>query len=180
MPDVIEEEGADYQGRHLEFIIEGWCFHPPKPSEGWEDLYAESISEMRRLGVPFCKAKYEFSNQPTALPTGPCSRELVLKKARLLDAPDLLKEWDAASIRYRDGLPHDPHGAPYAAVSIDIFRDADAAAVAKRHGAKGIERSGTSSTYFLSFEGVGRAIDAIPGLLCDPDVERAAISGISK
>jgi hypothetical protein len=180
--DATPEEGADYAARHLEFIVEGWCFHPPKPDPGWTDLFAESIAEMRRLGVPFCKAENPCSNrpEPKRLPTGTCSRDLILKKARLLDDRSLLQDWDAAAIRYRDGLPHNPTGAPIASVSIGVWRDADAGALARRHGAKSVEQMESSSTWVLSFEDAGRAINAIPGLLCDPEVTGASINSISK
>jgi len=180
--EVKPEEGADYTSRHLEFIVEGWCFHPPKPNPDSNDLFDESIAEMRRLGVPFCSLENACSNrpEPKSLPVGPCSRNLLLRKARLLDDQSLLLEWDAAQARYREGPPHDPKGEPRDEVSVNVWRDADVSALARRYAAKRFERIANSSTWILQFDGVPRAIDAIQGLLCDHDVAAASINSISK
>ncbi|MDI1446199.1 hypothetical protein [Polyangium sp. 6x1] len=176
--DATPEEGADYASPYLEFVIEGWCFHPPKPDPDWDKLFAESNAEMRRRGVPFCKVESPCANrpEPATLPTGPCSRDLILQKARLLDNRDLLAQWDAAAVRYRNGFPRAPKGLPREVVSLDVWRDADGAALGRKHGAKSFEHLGSSETWFLTFENAERAIDAMPGLLCDPDVAGASLN----
>jgi len=181
MPDVIPEEGADYESLSLEFVVEGYCFHPPAPDPGWDELFAESSAEMRRLGVPFCKTENRCFDWPKALPTGTCSRELVSRKAHLLNNRGLLEEWDAARMRYFLGTPSDPHAAPSDSISVETWRDPDPQLLAARLGAKSFD-SGDEAPYVdpfvldgsrswvLHFRNSESAIDALPRVLCDPDV----------
>lgn len=185
-PDAQPEEGGDYAERHLEFVVEGWCFHPPKPDPAWNKLYRESNAAMRKLGMPFCKVESPCLDWPKALPTGDCSRELVSKKAHLLDDRDMLPEWDAAATRYRSGLPGEPQRKACASVSIQTWRAADARHVSEKHGAKSFTRVSDlpeiaeialdlTPSWTFHFETPERAIDAMPALLCDPEVARARL-----
>jgi hypothetical protein len=141
---------------------------------------------MRQLGVPLCKAQNRCMNWPKALPTGTCSRNLVSKKAHLLDDRDLLPEWDAAATRYASGAPDPPKDVPCASVSVQTWRTADARTLARKHGAKSFEPVGdipeiaeivlwTRPTWTFHCEDAARAIDAMPNLLCDPNVASAWI-----
>jgi hypothetical protein len=187
-PDAKPEEGADYDERHLEFVVEGWCFHPPKPDPSWNKLYRESNAAMRKLGIPFCKTESPCSDWPKALPTGACTRDLVSQKAHLLNDREMLSEWDAAATRYRSGLPNEPQLKPCASVSIRTWHDADARRLSEKHSAKSFERVGDVPAiaeialgyrppWTLHFETPDRAIDAMPGLLCDPDIASASLCG---
>lgn len=190
-PDATPEEGGDYDERHLEFVVEGWCFHPPKPDPGWNKLYRESNTAMRKLGMPFCKAENPCLDWPKVLPTGECTRELVSKKAHLLNDRDMLPEWDAAAARYRNVSPGEPQRQPCASVSIQTWHDAGARGISERHGAKTFERVGDipeiaeialglTPPWTLHFETPDRAIDAMRGLLCDPEVASASICSAAK
>lgn len=183
-PDAEPEEGGDYAERHLEFVVEGWCFHPPKPDPSWNKLYRESNAAMRKLGMPFCKTENPCSDWPKALPTGECSRELVSKKAHLLNDRRMLPEWDAAVARYRNGSSGEPQRQPCASVSIQTWHGADARRISEKHGAKTFERVrdvpeiaeealDLTPAWTFHFESRDRAIAAVPALLCDPDVASA-------
>lgn len=54
VPNAVEDEGEDYDELYPEFVIEGWCFHPPDLYPGMEELFRESIADMRKRGIPFC------------------------------------------------------------------------------------------------------------------------------
>lgn len=190
-PDAKPEEGGEYDERHLEFVVEGWCFHPPKPDPDWNELYRESNTAMRRLGIPFCKTESRCSDWPESLPTGECTRDLVSKKAHLLDDRELLAEWDAASARYRAGPPNEPESKPCASVSVRTWRAADAGKLAEKHRAKSFERIGNvpeiaeialnlTPPWTFHFENPDRAIDAMPALLCDPEIASASLCSAAK
>jgi hypothetical protein len=190
-PDAKPDEGGDYDERHLEFVVEGFCFHPPRPDPEWNKLYGESNAAMRKLGVPFCKIESPCLNWPKALPTGECTRELVSKKAHLFNDRDMLPEWDAAAARYRNGTPDEPQSKPCASISIQAWGDVDARRLSERHGAKTFERVGDvpeiaeialglTPPWALHFESPDRAIDAMPGMLCDPEVASARICRVSE
>jgi hypothetical protein len=181
-PDAKPEEGANYESPALEFVVEGLCFHAPDPGPVRDELVAESNAVIRRLGVPFCKTKSPCFDSPKALPVGVCSRDLVSKKARLLNSRDLLAEWDAAKQRYLFGLCDDPRGVPTEYLWVETWHDADPVTLASRLGAKsvapadGIPEFATivmgedSQPWRFRFDSLESAIDAVPRALCDPDI----------
>jgi hypothetical protein len=170
-PDAKPDEGADYEWRHL-----------------------ESIAEMRQLGIPFCKTENRCFDWPKELPSGACSRELVSKKAHLLDWPDLVNEWDAAQIRYLLGSPADPNAIPSQSISLETWHRPDIQLLASRLGAKSFEsKQGSadvsipdadldslddSEDWIFHFDDTESAIDAVQRALCDPSVEAARMSAV--